>query len=182
MFDIKSAALEGVFVIRPIVRRDSRGCFVKTIYKDCFENVGLKTEFVEQYYSVSHSNVLRGMHFQAPPHDQYKLVTCLEGDVMDVVVDMRSDSSTYGAHVCFELNGDHADSVYISKGFAHGFYVRSPSAILLYNVSSCYAPMSDGGIRWDSAGILWPSTSPQISDRDSDLPSLTDFKTPFCKS
>lgn len=179
MFDLQTTTLAGVFAIQPVVRRDSRGCFVKTIYKEWFQSVGLEADFVEQYYSVSHRNVLRGLHFQAPPHDQYKLVTCLEGDVLDVVVDMRRDSPTFGHHVCFELAGEYANSVYISRGYAHGFYVRSRSATLLYNVSSYYAPMSDGGVRWDSVGVAWPCVSPQISDRDNTLPSFPGFKTPF---
>lgn len=179
MFDLDTTAISGVFAIRPVVRRDSRGCFVKNVYKEWFESVGLAADFVEQYYSVSHKNVLRGLHFQAPPHDQYKFVTCLEGDILDIIVDLRRESPTFGHHVRLELTGEAANSVYISKGCAHGFYVRSQSATLLYNVSSYYVPQSDGGIRWDTVGIAWPSTSPQISDRDGALPSFPCFETPF---
>lgn len=179
MFDLEATEISGVFAIQPVVRRDSRGVFVKTLYKEWFESVGLLADFVEQYYSVSHKNVLRGLHFQTPPHDHYKLVTCLEGSVLDVIVDMRRESPTFGHHVLLELTGEASNSVYISKGCAHGFYVRSQSATLLYNVSSYYAPMSDGGVKWDSVGIIWPSNSPQISARDSSLPSFHLFNTPF---
>ena len=179
MFDLKKSAIAGVFAIQPVVRRDPRGCFVKTIYKEWFESVGLEADFVEQYYTVSHENVLRGMHFQIPPHDQYKLVTCLEGNVLDVVVDMRKGSPTYGHHACFELVGDQANSLYIAKGVAHGFYVKSRQATLLYNVSTYYAPMHDGGVRWDSVGVAWPCGSPLMSDRDRDLLTFPVFETPF---
>ena len=98
MFDIQTTSLDGIFIIQPNVRRDSRGKFVKTVHKDWFESEGLEANFVEQYHTVSNKNVLRGLHFQSPPYDHYKLVTCLEGVVMDVVVDMRKGSPTYGDH------------------------------------------------------------------------------------
>ena len=100
-------------------------------------------------------------------------------NVLDVVVDMRKGSPTYGHHACFELVGDQANSLYIAKGVAHGFYVKSKQATLLYNVSTYYAPMHDGGVRWDSVGVAWPCGSPLMSDRDRDLLTFPVFETPF---
>jgi len=139
----------------------------------------MEVDFREQYYSISKKNVLRGMHFQLPPHDHYKLVTCVEGRILDVVVDLRRSSPTFGQHLCVELSGVRADSIYIPSGLAHGFLVLSRRALVLYNVSSLYAPLHDTGIRWDSAGIQWPVVAPQVSERDAVLPPLAAFETPF---
>ena len=179
MFEIMTCPLAGVVALRPTIRRDSRGSFVKTVHRAFFAEHGIPSEFAEQYYSYSIRNVLRGLHFQAPPNDHYKLVTCIEGDVLDVVMDLRRGSVTYGRHHVFELNDQRADSVFIPSGLAHGFYVRSASALVLYNVSTVHAPAYDTGIRWDSAGILWPTTAPHVSDRDAALPPFSVVDTPF---
>lgn len=126
---------------------------------------------------MSKNNVLRGLHFQAPPHDHYKLVTCIAGEAFDVIVDLRKSSPTYGQHESFELNG--GDSVFVPAGCAHGFYVRSESATLLYNVSTIHAPSHDTGIRWDSVGVSWPSANPVVSERDAGLIAFAEFSTPF---
>jgi len=135
--------------------------------------------FAEQYYSVSENNVLRGLHFQTPPHDHHKLVTCVEGNVFDVVVDLRKGSRTYRQHQSLALNGARGESVFVPSGCAHGFYVRSKSATMFYNVTTSYVASHDTGIRWDSAGISWPSARPVVSDRDAALPALSEFDTPF---
>lgn len=178
MIEIATGQIAGVRVLRPSVRSDRRGRFVKTIEEDVFLQHEIPTTFAEQYYSVSANNVLRGLHFQTPPHDHYKLVTCVEGDVFDVVVDLRKGSG-YGRHQSFELSGARGDSVFVPSGCAHGFYVRSQLAIMLYNVSTHHAPSHDAGIRWDSAGVSWPSTTPILSERDARLASLAEFNSPF---
>ena len=152
---------------------------MKTIQEDIFSRHGISTIFAEQYYSVSSKNVLRGLHFQLPPHDHDKLVTCIEGNVFDVVVDLRQGSANYGQHQSFELSGASGDSVFVPSGCAHGFYVRSETAIMLYNVSSLYAPSHDTGIRWDSVGVAWPSAEPIVSDRDAAFLPFAEFDTPF---
>jgi dTDP-4-dehydrorhamnose 3,5-epimerase len=179
MIDVETTEIEGVFTLRPTVQRDSRGSFVKILHADIFLERGLPIIFSEQYYSTSKKNVLRGLHFQLPPHDHYKLVTCIEGEVLDAVVDLRKGSDTYGLNQTFELNGARGDSVFVPSGCAHGFYVRSASAIMFYNVSSAYEPSHDSGIRWDSAGIVWPSEQPILSDRDAAFMPFVEFKTPF---
>lgn len=179
MFDVIEQSLGGVRLLRPIVRRDSRGLFVKTMHRDFFAQHGMSADFAEQYYSVSERNVVRGLHFQVPPHDHYKLVTCIEGEICDVVVDLRRDSPTYGQHAAIEMSGTRGDCVYIPSGLAHGFVVRSARALVLYNVSTVYAPAHDTGIRWDSAGIEWEVDVPLVSDRDAGLPPFSSFVTPF---
>jgi len=179
MIEITPVKIGGVFLLRPTARRDFRGSFVKILEEDAFATHGLPTTFAEQYYSVSAQNVLRGLHFQTPPHDHHKLVTCIDGTVFDVVVDLRKGSASYGRHQSFELNGESGDSVFVPSGCAHGFYVSSPSATMFYNVTSLYAPAHDSGIRWDSAGIKWPSNRPIVSDRDAAFVPLGTFETPF---
>jgi dTDP-4-dehydrorhamnose 3,5-epimerase len=179
MIEIVPGKIAGVRRLRPTVQRDRRGSFVKIVHEDIFAAHGLPTRFAEQYYSVSAHNVLRGLHFQTPPHDHYKLVSCIEGVVFDVVVDLRKSSKSYGCHESFELDGAIGDSVFIPSGCAHGFYVRSQTANVLYNVSTVYAPSHDTGIRWDTVGIPWPCDAPIVSDRDAALMPFAEFKTPF---
>ena len=179
MIEIVPGKIAGVGLLRPAAKHDSRGSFVKFFQEDVFAAHGMPTRFAEQYYSVSANNVLRGLHFQTPPHDHYKLVTCIEGDVFDVVVDLRKNSTSYGQHESFELNGAGGESVFIPTGCAHGFYVCSKSATILYNVSTVHAPAHDTGIRWDSVGIAWPCETPIISERDAALAPFADFKPPF---
>lgn len=182
MIEITPGKIAGVRLLRPTVRHDPRGSFAKFLQEDIYTEHGIPTRYAEQYYSVSGNNVLRGLHFQTPPHDHYKLVTCIEGEVFDVVVDLRKGSPSYGQHENFEMNGANGDSVFVPAGCAHGFYVRSPSAIVLYNVSTLHAPAHDTGIRWDSAGIAWPSDKPIVSERDASFVSLADFNSPFAFS
>jgi len=179
MIEVTRGEIDGVLMLRPTARRDPRGSFVKILGEDTFAKHGMPTAFAEQYYSVSAQNVLRGLHFQTPPHDHHKLVTCVEGEVFDVVVDLRKGSRTYGHHQCFELNGASGDSVFVPTGCAHGFYVRSPTAIMFYNVTTLHAPSHDSGIRWDSVGVSWPSKTPIVSDRDAGFVPLAKFDTPF---
>jgi dTDP-4-dehydrorhamnose 3,5-epimerase len=177
MIDVTTAKIPGVKHLRSAQQADLRGRFVKTVHKDIFFAHAIPTQFAEQYYSVSRANVLRGLHFQIPPHDHHKLVTCIEGRVFDVVVDLRKGSPAYGQYQSFELDG--GDGVFVPSGCAHGFYVRSESATLLYNVTTVYAASHDAGIRWDSVGIAWPSERPIVSDRDAGLPPFKVFATPF---
>jgi len=179
MIDVSPGKIAGVRLIQPSAQHDLRGTFVKTMHAEIFSRHGIPMQYAEQYYSVSKKNVLRGLHFQTPPYDHYKLVTCIEGDAFDVVLDLRKSSPTYGQHECFELKGAAGDGVFVPLGCAHGFYVRSESATLLYNVSSVHAPSHDTGIRWDSAGVPWPSGAPIVSERDAALMPFAKFKSPF---
>jgi dTDP-4-dehydrorhamnose 3,5-epimerase len=179
MITITAASIAGVRLIKPGAKTDRRGRFVKVVQRDVFARHGIPTDFAEQYFSVSGRNVLRGLHFQTPPHHHDKLVTCVDGLVFDVVVDLRKSSPSYRAHESFELDGRNGDSVFVPAGCAHGFYVRSSSATVLYNVTSLYAESHDHGIRWDSVGAAWPSADPLVSERDAAFPTLAQFDTPF---
>lgn len=179
LFEKISTPLEGCFELQPIVRGDKRGSFVKIFHADIFEELGLATDFKEEYYSTSIKNVLRGMHFQTPPADHVKLVCCIEGAVKDVVVDLRKNSATFGKHCAFNLSAEKANMLYIPKGLAHGFLTLSERAIMLYNVTSVYSPENDKGILWSSCGIDWQCDAPIISARDQNHPPLAAFDSPF---
>lgn len=179
MFELTSSKLSGCFELQPKVFDDARGRFVKVFHEHTFAAHGLETNFAEEYYSISHKNVVRGMHFQLPPMDHVKVVYCVQGEVMDVVVDLRLGSPTYGQHAVFELSSTKANSVYIPKGMAHGFCARSDHTIMVYKVSTIYAPSQDAGILWNSLGVTWPIADANLSVRDQGFPTLAEFESPF---
>lgn len=179
MITLKLTRLAGCFELQPRVLGDQRGRFIKTFHQGWFAEHGLRSDFTEQYYSVSQHKVLRGLHFQLPPHDHAKLVYCTAGRVFDVAVDLRRQSPTYGQFICIELSAEQGNMLYLESGFAHGFYTLSETATLIYNVTSVYAPAHDAGIRWDSVGIPWPDLTPILSERDQGFPALAEYQTPF---
>ena len=179
MFDAEETSLPGCLRICPIVRADRRGTFVKTFHVEEFRQLGLPTSFAEEYFSVSQHGVLRGLHFQIPPMEHEKIVYCAQGEVLDAVVDLRRGSPTYGRHELFHLCAEEGTMIYIPKGMAHGFYVLSENALMMYQVTSVYAPDCDAGVRWDSAGIPWNAADPILSERDTLFPSLDAFASPF---
>jgi dTDP-4-dehydrorhamnose 3,5-epimerase len=177
--DVKETKISGCYEIQPQVFQDDRGSFVKTFHQDIFDSHHLETNFTEEYYSISHRNVLRGLHFQIPPQHHVKLVYCVQGQVIDVVVDLRVNSPTYGEFQSFDLCAERANLIYVPPGLAHGFYVTSEVAIMIYKVSTVYAPECDAGILWSSVGIPWLSDHPILSKRDREFTSLADFNSPF---
>lgn len=176
---IVPSKISGCYEIFPNIHRDLRGAFIKTFHAPTFEEFGLCSQFMEEYYSISNKNVVRGLHFQLPPEDHNKLVYCVSGSVKDVVVDLRLNSPTYGNYVIFELSAERGNLIYIPQGMAHGFCVLSNSCTMIYKTSTIYSPAQDSGIRWDSVGINWPNENLIISDRDKSFLSLKDFKSPF---
>lgn len=179
MFNIEPSKIDGCFKFIPKIVGDNRGRFVKIFHEPSYASLGLETNFVEEYYSVSHKNVVRGLHFQVPPMDHVKMVYCLEGRALDVVLDLRKGSPTYGKYEVFELSSENASSIYIPKGMAHGFCALSDNTIMVYKVSSVYSPAHDAGVLWNSAGIPWPTTSAILSKRDQGFPALEKFESPF---
>lgn len=179
MFSLNKTSINGCWEIQPRVLEDSRGSFVKVFNKGAFSDLGLETEFYEEYYSHSHKDVIRGLHFQTPPADHVKIVYCLQGAVFDVVLDLRNGSPTYGKFETFKLNAESGNFLYIPKGLAHGFCATSDSATLVYKVSSGYAPEHDHGILWSSLDIQWPSSSPIVSSRDASFLPMSKFASPF---
>ncbi len=179
MFSLKPSVIQGCFEVQPKVLDDARGRFVKVFQEQAFAELGLETVFAEEYYSTSYKNVIRGVHFQLPPADQVKMVYCVHGEIMDVVVDLRIDSPTYGQFELFELSAHKANSIYIPKGMAHGFCVRSESATMVYRTSTAYSPECDTGILWSSVSIPWPTGNPIISLRDQGFVPIGKFLSPF---
>lgn len=172
-------SIPGCRVMTPAVLRDARGSFVKTFHRGAFNEAGLDPAHVEEYFTWSRRDVLRGLHLQVPPQDYVKLVCCVAGEVLDAIVDLRVGSPTYGKHETFVLNGVDLKTLYLPPGIAHGFLVRSEEALMHYTVSATHAPECDTGILWSSAGIAWPTSAPMISDRDRRLPPLAGFASPF---
>ena len=174
-----ATTINGCFRLEPNIFHDERGRFVKVYRGDVFRELGLEWNFAEEYYSVSKQRVLRGLHFQIPPKDCAKLVYCVQGSVLDVAVDLRADSSTYGEHLTYQLSADNGHILYFPTGIAHGFYTLSAEAILVYKVTSTYSQAHDTGILWNSVSINWPDPTPLISERDRQFIPFSDFTSPF---
>ena len=182
--EIIKTNIEGPLIIEPKVFGDSRGYFFESFNaKEFREKTGLYFNFVQDNESCSRYGVLRGLHFQRPPYTQSKLVRCVRGAVLDVAVDIRKGSPTYGQHVAVELTEDNHRQIFIPKGFAHGFAVLSETAVFQYKCDNFYAPQADGGISIldESLGIDWriPADKAVLSDKDTRHPLLKDFETPF---
>lgn len=175
---VESTSLPGVLLLNNFVNVDKRGTFVKTFHAGVFRAHELATDFQESYYSISHRDVIRGMHLQLPPHEHDKLVYVTQGSIIDVVVDLRPTSPAYRKHVALEIS-EHHRAVYIPRGCAHGFLTLSETATVVYNVTSVYAPTADAGIRWDSIGYDWPVAMPIVSDRDALFVGLSEFQSVF---
>jgi dTDP-4-dehydrorhamnose 3,5-epimerase len=170
-------AIPDVFVIEPKVHGDHRGYFVETFRQDKFEAaVGYKVDFVQDNESKSSQGVLRGLHFQLAPHAQSKLVRVIEGSVLDVAVDIRKGSPTFGQHVAVELSGDNKKQMFIPRGFAHGFVVLTDTATFAYKVDNYYSPECDRGLAFDdkTLNIDWQLDAKRLllSDKDTQQPSL----------
>jgi len=176
---IHSELLPGVFVLEPRVVVDCRGNFVKTYHKPEFNRLGIDYEVEEEFYSTSAKNVIRGMHFQTPPHDAVKLVYCINGSVLDVIVDLRKTSPTFGSSKSIKLSDANHLILMIPSGFAHGFLSLEDDTVMVYKASFVYAPDHDTGIRWDSFGFDWPVQNPITSERDAAFPGLADSVSPF---
>ena len=172
-----------VYIIEPSVFGDNRGYFLESFNLEKFEENVYPIKFVQDNESKSSKGVLRGLHFQKPPFDQAKLVRCIEGRVMDVAVDIRKGSSTYGKHVAIELTGENKRQLFVPRGFAHGFSVLSDTAVFAYKVDNKYAPESDSGIRYDDKelNIVWGLNKEviQLSEKDKNLSFFKDLETPF---
>jgi len=171
--------IHGCYELRPTVIDDQRGFFAKIFHRPLWEELGLCTEFEEEYVTRSLPGTLRGLHFQVPPMHHHKVVLCLRGRAWDVAVDLRRDSPTFGEHISVNLSCTMANALYIPAGLAHGFCVTGAEALLYYKLSSVYSPAHDSGIRWDSAEIPWPISDPVLSERDKKLGSFEDFESPF---
>lgn len=170
---------EGLYILETINFIDDRGSFQKIFNSEWFKDNDLNFNFKEFYYSISHKNVIRGMHFQLPPHDHSKLVYVSKGSILDVVVDIRLSSPTYGNFFSIHLNDSSAKYLYIPIGFAHGFLSLENNTIVNYAQTSCYNKDSDTGILYNSFGFNWEIDLPLISERDKNFIELNKFKSVF---
>lgn len=168
--------LEGVFIIESFYASDDRGSFTKTYHSEFFSKNGLCNDFKESYYSISKKDVIRGMHFQLPPHDHEKLLYVAKGEVTDVILDLRKSSKSFGKAISIVLNDRNHRSVYIPKGLAHGFKSMEANTIMIYNVSTVYNNEADFGVRFDSIDFNWTISEPIISERDKSLITFEEFK------
>lgn len=169
----------GCFEIQGDVFKDIRGVFLKTYQEQLFIDLGLRKDWREEYYSISRKNVIRGMHFQMPPEDHAKLVYCLHGEVLDVVLDLRVDSPTYLKSRSFLLSPERGNFIYIPSGLAHGFLSMTEGSVMQYKVTSAYSAEHDAGLAWDSFNFEWPVESPVISERDRLHSDVAKFNSPF---
>ena len=177
--DLKETTISGCFELHPSVFKDTRGKLVKTFHRDTFNKFGLAVDFAEEYYSVSHKGVLRGLHLQLPPFDHIKCVTSLHGKIFDVVVDLRRQSPSFGKYYTTILDSDAGNMLYIPSGCAHGFYAVTDQAIFLNRTTTVFNATAESGIRWDSCDIPWPSANPILSDKDKNLPAFSEFGNHF---
>lgn len=181
--EIIKTPIEGVVIIKPRVFNDARGYFYESYNKKEFDSKVAPVDFVQDNQSKSSKGVMRGLHFQRPPFTQAKLVRCVQGRVIDVAVDIRKGSPTYGQHVAVELTEENKLQFFVPRGFAHGFAVLSDEAVFQYKCDNYYAPEADGGISIEdsSLGIDW-QISPEdalLSEKDKHHPLLKDFDSPF---
>lgn len=179
----KDLGLGGICLVTPDKFGDTRGFFSETYNANAFKAGGIEADFVQDNQSLSgEAGVLRGLHYQAPPHAQAKLVRVTRGSIYDVAVDIRLGSPSYGKWIGVEISAENWDQIYIPRGFAHGFMTLEPMTEVVYKVDGFYNAEADGGLAWDDPdiGVNWPTSNPPIlSDKDTKHPSFKDFSSPF---
>ena len=178
---VEETALPEVKILTPRRFGDARGFFAETWNRRALAEAGIDADFVQDNHSLSAAaGTLRGLHFQAPPHAQGKLVRCGRGRLFDVAVDARRGSPTYGRWAGVELSAENGRQVWIPPGFLHGFLTLEDDTEVVYKCTDYYAPAADGAVRWDSCGIDWPlSGTPILSDKDAAAPPFAEFESPF---
>lgn len=176
--EFERGPLPGCWFVRLKKLQDARGSFVKTFEQRRFSTAGLTVQMAEEFYSISHRGVIRGMHFQVPPFDHDKIVYCAQGCVEDVLLDLRP-GPTYGQSRSVTLSQDNPIALFLPKGIAHGFEALEDDSLMVYKTSTAYSPQHDRGLRWNSFGHAWKTNAPQISDRDQQHPEFSTFVSPF---
>lgn len=181
--EVIKTSIEGVVIIEPRIFKDARGYFFESFSQQEFEEKVGKVQFVQDNESMSSYGVMRGLHFQRPPYTQSKLVRCVKGGVLDIAVDIRKGSPTYGQHVAVELSEDNHRQFFIPRGFAHGFSVLSDEVIFQYKCDNFYAPQSEGAIAWNDPALKidWriPTEKVILSEKDKHHPLLADAEWLF---
>lgn len=181
--EVIQTAIEGLVIIEPKIFKDARGYFFESFSQREFDEKVRKINFIQDNESMSGYGVMRGLHFQRPPFTQSKLVRCVKGRVLDVAVDIRKESPTYGRHVAVELSEENHRQFFVPRGFAHGFAVLSKTAVFQYKCDNFYTPEADSGISLqdESLGIDWriPISHAILSEKDTKHLCLKDFDSPF---
>ncbi len=181
--NVTTTAIEGLLIIEPRIFKDDRGYFYESYSKQKFEDAGIHADFIQDNQSFSQKGILRGLHGQANPHAQGKLVRVIQGRVLDVAVDIRKNSATYGKHVTVELSGDNHKQLWVPPGFLHGFVTLENDTIFTYKVTNYYNKESEIGVIWNDPALAigWGvnETEVLLSPKDELLPSFADFKSPF---
>jgi dTDP-4-dehydrorhamnose 3,5-epimerase len=170
--------IKGPIIIEPKVLEDKRGFFTETYNYKEFKKNGIQEIFIQDNYSSSKKNVLRGLHFQREPYGTSKLVQCIEGEIFDVIVDIRPKSKSFGKWIGIVLSEKNKKMLYIPQGFAHGFYVTSKKARIMYKVTQYYFSKYDAGVKWNDPklSISWPCSRPLVSTKDAGLPFLSEIE------
>ena len=179
---VQKTKLKDVFLIKPKVFHDNRGYFFESFNAKAFQQLTkIKANFKQDNQSLSSKNVLRGLHFQKPPYAQAKIVSVIKGEVLDVVVDIRKNSNTYGQHIIENLSEDNHHQLYIPEGMAHGFLTLSDETIFCYKCSDYYNKESEDSILWNDEllNINWGSSNPIVSQKDQQAKNFSSFVTPF---
>ncbi len=179
--DVIKIFMDGPLVLQPKVFYDERGYFYESYNADAFKNAGIPDVFVQDNQSLSQQGALRGLHFQAPPFAQGKLVRVIKGAVYDVIVDIRKNSPTYGQHYGIELTEENFTMFWVPSGFAHGFVTLKDNTIFTYKCTNVYNKASEGGLLWSDPvlGIDWNIETPIVSDKDKVLPNFENLVSPF---
>ncbi len=181
--NIIESNITGAYLIQPDPKGDRRGYFMRTYDEAIWAEHGLVTHWVQENESLTqHRGTVRGLHFQAPPHAETKLVRVVRGAVRDVFLDIREDSPTFGQWGCAELSADNHHMLYLPRGIAHGFCTLTDEVMFLYKVDAAYAPQAEGGVLWNDPDLAidWPlDDEPILSEKDRDWPTWETFRTPF---
>ncbi|MEG1286827.1 dTDP-4-dehydrorhamnose 3,5-epimerase family protein [Clostridium sp.] len=182
MFRVKALAVDGCYLITPTVFMENTCDLIRVFNDTQFNIYGLSTNFKEEYYAIAKPGVVRGMHYQLPPEEHDKLITCIIGEIQDVVIDLRRSSKTYGKYIVVELNEFNKDLLYVPEGCAHGYYIKGDKdALIFYKVTKPFNDKYRAGIHWDSLNIPWEFKKDEVKveDWDSKLVKFEDFETPF---
>ncbi len=179
--EILQTPIKGLILIKPTVFIDERGYFLESYNQEDLNEAGINDKFVQDNMSMSKKGTLRGLHFQKPPYAQSKLISVISGIVLDIVVDIRKSSPTYGKYFSVELSGTNFMQIYVPKGFAHGFITLEDNTVLSYKCSDYYHKESEGGLIWNdpALSIPWGSDQPVLSEKDKNFISIEQFKSPF---
>ena len=176
---IEETFIKDLFILNYNQFSDLRGDFVKTVQADSFKEKGLESTFFESFFSISKKNVIRGMHFQIPPDEHAKLVYVISGCILDVVLDIRKGSPTYGSTFSIELGASKRQGVYIGKGLAHGFLSIEDNSVVHYQTTTPYSARNESGILFDSFSFDWKVKDPVLSIRDLQFDKFENYQTPF---